>query len=46
MGLILLIVIAVGGYGYYLYDSTLKPVDSQDETVMNYKIEPGTTTKE
>ncbi len=45
MGLILLIVIAVGGYGYYLYDSTLKPVDSQDETVMNYKIEPGTTTK-
>ena len=45
IGLILLAMIAVGGYGYYLYDSTLKPVDSQDETVMNYKIEPGTTTK-
>lgn len=45
IGIIMLTILAIGGYGYYLYQSTLKPVNPQDETVINYTIEPGTSTK-
>ncbi|MDE5977083.1 MAG: endolytic transglycosylase MltG [Turicibacter sp.] len=45
VGISIVIILAVGGYGYYLYEETLKPVNVQDESVINYTIEPGTTTK-
>ncbi|MDO4925862.1 MAG: endolytic transglycosylase MltG [Turicibacter sp.] len=43
--IILVGILAIGGYGYYLYQMTLKPINPQDETVINYKIESGSTTK-
>ena len=45
IAIIILVMLSVGGYGYYLYQTTLKPIDPQDETIINYKIEPGTSTK-
>lgn len=41
----LAVVLAVVLYGGYLYYATVKPVNSEDNTVINYTIEPGTTTK-
>ena len=43
--IILVGILAICGYGYYLYQMTLKPINPQDETVINYKIESGSTTK-
>ena len=45
IALIILVMLSVGGYGYYLYQTTLKPINPQDETIINYNIEPGTSTK-
>lgn len=44
--IVVLVMLSVGGYGYYLYQTTLKPINPQDETIINYKIEPGTSTKQ
>ena len=45
IAIIVLVILSVGGYGYYLYQTTLKPINPQDEAIINYKIEPGTSTK-
>ena len=45
MIIILVGILAAGGYGYYLYQETMNPINPQDETVINYKIELGSTTK-
>ena len=46
IAIIVLVILSVGGYGYYLYQTTLKPINPQDEAIINYKIEPGTSTKQ
>ena len=46
VAIVVLVILSVGGYGYYLYQTTLKPINPQDETIINYKIEPGTSTKQ
>ncbi len=40
-----IVLVVVVLYGGYLYQATVKPFNSQDNTVINYTIEPGTTTK-
>ena len=37
-----IVLVVVVLYGGYLYQATVKPFNSQDNTVINYTIEPGT----
>ncbi|HAX73795.1 MAG TPA: endolytic transglycosylase MltG [Firmicutes bacterium] len=40
--LVVVVLLVGGGFAFTLYNQALKPVDLNDETIINYKIEPGT----
>lgn len=42
---IIILVIGVFGYIGFLYFETQNPIDSNDNTIITYKLEPGTSTK-